>query len=62
MIKKEVGIPGETYSDYKPHVTVGYMKKGTPLDKYKALEKLLAGKEFAVDKVRLNIGEDKYYE
>lgn len=60
QIESEIGLPGKTYKGYKPHITVAYLKKGTKLDKYKALEKMLIGKEFNADKIALRLGEARY--
>jgi hypothetical protein len=27
-IEKEIGLPGNTFKDYKPHLTIAYVKKG----------------------------------
>jgi len=60
QIEKEIGIPGKTFKDYNPHVSVAYLKKGSKLEKYKALERMLKGKEFQADKIRLTLGDNKY--
>ena len=31
-LEKEVGLPGNTFPDYKPHLTLAYVKKGTEDD------------------------------
>ena len=57
-IEKEIGLPGKTFKDYKPHMTIAYLKKGSDINKYKPLERLLKGKEFTVDNIRLRIGNE----
>lgn len=45
-------LPGETFTDYKPHATIAYLKKGI-VDKYTG-SKEFAGKKVTIDKIYLS--------
>lgn len=59
-IKDDIGLPGETHPEYSPHITVAYLKKGSNLNRYRPLEKLLKGKVFDVDKTNVKLGDREF--
>jgi len=58
-IESNIGIPGKTFKDYKPHMTIAHLKPGADIEQYRPLERLLVGKEFPVSKVRVRIKENE---
>jgi 2'-5' RNA ligase len=59
-IKDEIGLPGATFKEYNPHITVAYLKKGLDKNRYKLLEKLLKGKEFNIKSTKLRVGDREF--
>ena len=57
-IRDGIGLPGNIYKDYNPHITVAYLKKGSDTSKYEELDKILKGAEFNVSNARLNLKGD----
>ncbi|HUU53136.1 MAG TPA: 2'-5' RNA ligase family protein, partial [Candidatus Bathyarchaeia archaeon] len=59
-VGETVSVPGETFKEYKPHVTIAYVKKGEG-KKYVG-DKSLEGKEITVDSIFLSAKDGKMHE
>lgn len=57
-----IDLPGNTFKEYKPHVTIAYLKPGIDKDKYKDLGKELTGTKFEIDAVQYNDAKDHPFE
>ena len=62
LIDDELELPGNTYSDYKPHVTIAFLKPGTDIKKYKKLGEGLTGTKFKIKAVQYNTHDDRPFE
>lgn len=58
-VKSGIKLPGNSYSVFKPHITVAYCKPGTQVSKYKKLETGLRGKTQKLDVVEYQDAGDK---
>lgn len=59
-IQERIPMPGSTFKDYNPHVTVAYLKKDADIEKYQKLERLLKGRKFPVKMIRWSNPKDQY--
>lgn len=57
--RDKVGLPGMTFKDYKPHMTVAYLKKDADPEKYRKLEKAISGMRFPVKMLDFRTPSDK---
>lgn len=59
-LRERISMPGETFSEYSPHVTVAYLKPDVDPSKYQRLARLLSGRRFPVNKIRWGNPKDEY--
>jgi GNAT superfamily N-acetyltransferase/2'-5' RNA ligase len=59
-LKERIAMPGQTFPNYNPHVTVAYLKPGVDVEKYRKLEKLLQNRRFPVKMIRFSNPRDEY--
>ncbi len=59
-IRERINLPGLTFDEYNPHVTVAYLKKGADPKKYQKLERLLKGRRFPIKMIRWSNPKDQY--
>jgi len=58
-LRERIPMPGNTFPDYKPHVTVAYMKPDVDLAKYQKLARLLSGRKFPIRHLDFRGPDDK---
>lgn len=59
-VRERIAMPGLTFKDYNPHVTVAYLKPDTDIEKYRQLERLLSNRRFPVKMVRFSNPRNEY--
>ncbi len=59
-VRERIAMPGQTFKDYNPHVTVAYLKPGVDVEKYRKLEKLLKTRRFPVKMIRFSNPKNEY--
>lgn len=59
-LRERIAMPGNTFTEYNPHVTVAYLKPGADVSRYAKLEKLLKGQRFPVRQLRFGNPADQY--
>ena len=59
-VRERIPMPGQTFPDYNPHVTVAYLKPGVDVEKYRKLEKLLKTRRFPVKMIRFSNPKNEY--
>lgn len=59
-IRERIKLPGLTFNEYNPHVTVAYLKKHVDPAKYEKLAALLAGRKFPIKMIRWSNPANQY--
>ena len=58
-LRERIKMPGLTFKEYNPHVTVAYLKPDADVERYRQLERLLKDRTFPVKHIRWRSPSDK---